>query len=47
MGLPYDGRLLLEPEERKLHRNALTNIAQKKIFEFMMIVTFILSNAMC
>ena len=47
MGLPYDGRLLLEPEEREFHRCAQTKIAQKKIFKFMMTVTYLFYQMQC
>ena len=38
---------MLEPEERAFHRCAQTKIAQKKIFKFMMIVTYLFYQMQC
>ena len=47
MGLPYEGRLLLEPEQKEFPRCAQTKIAQKKIFKFMIIVTYLFYQMQC
>ena len=47
MGLLYVGRLLLKPKEREYHRCAQTKIALKKIFNFMMIVTYLFYQMQC